>query len=50
MYGHNQTIASLTLYLGAAALIVAGSICALSSQLQTLIDYLKGRGRQRQSS
>jgi hypothetical protein len=50
MHAHNQMIASLTLYLGAGTLILAGSICALSSQIQTLISFLKGRGRQRQSS
>jgi hypothetical protein len=48
MYGNHLTIASFTLILGAGSLIVTGSICALSSQIRTLADFLKDRGRHRQ--
>jgi hypothetical protein len=49
MHG-NHIFASFALILGAGTLIVAGSICALSSQIQTLADYLKARGRQRRTA
>jgi hypothetical protein len=49
MHG-NHIFASFALILGAGTLIVAGSICVLSSQVRTLTDFLKDRGRQRRDA
>ncbi len=49
MHG-NHIFASLALMIGAGTLIVAGSICAVSSRVRTLTDFLKDRGRRRQAA
>lgn len=47
MHGTHLSIASVTLFLWTGTMIVAGSACVVSSQVQALGDFLKDRGRHR---